>query len=307
MLTLKMFAVFSTLLLLLLLPLLGHAAAEEEKEEEETALSRDSWRDVLQGEWMLEFYAPWCPACRQLQSEWHKFAQKSKELGINTASVDVTREPGLSGRFFITSLPTIYHVRDGEFRQFSGPRKAADLSRFVSARQWEQVTPVSAWKAPPSILMTGMSWLFQLSMWIRQMHGWLTETLGLPTWGSYVVFGLATLLLGLCLGLVFILLVDLLFQPKRKHLVPSEKEENAFEGQAEDEVERVELGGQGDEIVDNGDSQASDTEDGNIGVQDGDPASSEEEVGELDDGAGDAGATLRMRRPQPGAQGLEEP
>lgn len=306
MLALKMFAVFSTLLLLLLLPLLGHAA-EAEEEEETAALSRDSWRDVLQGEWMLEFYAPWCPACRQLQSEWHKFAQTSKDLGIKTASVDVTREPGLSGRFFITSLPTIYHVRDGEFRQFSGPRKAADLSRFVSARQWEQVTPVSAWKAPPSILMTGMSWLFQLSMWIRQMHGWLTETLGLPTWGSYVVFGLATLLLGLCLGLVFILLVDLLFQPKRKHLVPSEKEEIASEGQAEDEVEIVELGGQGDDNVDNGDSQASDTEDGNIGVQDGDPVSSEEEVGELDDGAGDAGATLRMRRPQPGAQGLEEP
>lgn len=30
----------------------------------------------------------------------------------------------------------------------------------------------------------------------------MTEQLGLPVWGSYVIFGLATLLSGLALGLV---------------------------------------------------------------------------------------------------------
>lgn len=33
-------------------------------------------------------------------------------------------------------------------------------------------------------------------------HGYLTETLGIPVWGSYAVFGLATLFLGMVLGLV---------------------------------------------------------------------------------------------------------
>lgn len=75
-----------------------------------------------------------------------------------------------------------------------------------------------------------MSALFKLSMWIRVLayicilfypqyeiqlslkrfscllfqhgHGYLTENLGIPVWGSYAVFGLATLFLGMVLGLV---------------------------------------------------------------------------------------------------------
>lgn len=78
--------------------------------------------------------------------------------------------------------------------------------------------------------MSSMSALFKLSMWIRVFayistffypqydtelflkcfscllfqhgHGYLTENLGIPVWGSYAVFGLATLFLGMVLGLV---------------------------------------------------------------------------------------------------------
>ncbi|NXR59370.1 TMX1 protein, partial [Rhadina sibilatrix] len=50
--------------------------------------------------------------------------------------------------------------------------------------------------------MSSMSALFKLSMWIRHAHGYLTENLGIPVWGSYAVFGLATLFLGMVLGLV---------------------------------------------------------------------------------------------------------
>lgn len=75
-----------------------------------------------------------------------------------------------------------------------------------------------------------MSALFQLSMWIRvcaqistlfpylgysaicemtplfflfqHCHGYLTESVGIPVWGSYAIFALATLFSGLILGLV---------------------------------------------------------------------------------------------------------
>ncbi|NXV98676.1 TMX1 protein, partial [Calonectris borealis] len=50
--------------------------------------------------------------------------------------------------------------------------------------------------------MSSMSALFQLSMWIRHCHGYLTENVGIPVWGSYAVFALATLFSGLILGLV---------------------------------------------------------------------------------------------------------
>ena len=53
-------------------------------------------------------YAPWCPACRALEPVWKDFASWSDDLGIKVGQVDVTTAPGLSGRFMVTALPTIY-------------------------------------------------------------------------------------------------------------------------------------------------------------------------------------------------------
>ena len=53
-------------------------------------------------------FAPWCPACRGLQPTWEDFAGWSEDLEIGVGQVDVTSSPGLSGRFMVTALPTIF-------------------------------------------------------------------------------------------------------------------------------------------------------------------------------------------------------
>lgn len=65
-----------------------------------------------------------------------------------------------------------------------------------------------------------MSALFQLSMWIRTWHNYFIEDLGLPVWGSYAVFALATLLSGLFLGLCMIFVADCLCPSKRRRPQP---------------------------------------------------------------------------------------
>lgn len=39
-------------------------------------------------------------------------------------------------------------------------------------------------------------------MCFQRCHNYMTEQLGIPVWGSYVIFGLVTLFAGLALGLV---------------------------------------------------------------------------------------------------------
>ncbi|KFO74592.1 Thioredoxin-related transmembrane protein 1, partial [Cuculus canorus] len=146
-------------------------------------------------------YAPWCPACQGLQPEWEKFAEWGEDLEVNIAKVDVTKQPGLSGRFVITALPTIYHCKDGEFRRYQGARTKTDFINFISDQEWKSIEPVSSWFGPSSFLMSSMSALFQLSMWIRHCHNYLTENVGIPIWGSYIVFALVTLFLGVILAL----------------------------------------------------------------------------------------------------------
>ncbi|XP_040414046.1 thioredoxin-related transmembrane protein 1 isoform X2 [Cygnus olor] len=205
-------------LLALLLAAAGGAAALG-RPSPVRVLSDGTWRELLHGEWMVEFYAPWCPACQSLQPEWEKFAEWGEDLDVNIAKVDVTEQPGLSGRFVITALPTIYHCKDGEFRKYQGARTKTDFINFISDQEWKSIEPVSSWFGPSSFLMSSMSALFQLSMWIRHCHGYLTESVGIPVWGSYAIFALATLFSGLILGLMMVFLADCLC-PSKKHRPP---------------------------------------------------------------------------------------
>ncbi|KAF6728719.1 Thioredoxin-related transmembrane protein 1 [Oryzias melastigma] len=174
-----------------------------------------NWDKILAGEWMIEFYAPWCPACQQLQPVWKDFADWGDDMGINVAKVDVTEQPGLSGRFIITSLPTIYHCKDGVFRRYQGPRTKDDFLAFVDEQKWKTLEPISSWFGPSSFLMNLMSALFKLSMFIRRCHNYMTDSLGIPVWGSYVIFGLVTLFLGLALGLLLVFIADFVFPSRR--------------------------------------------------------------------------------------------
>lgn len=177
-----------------------------------------NWTLILQGEWMIKFYAPWCPACQHLQADWENLGRQSDSLGISVGRVDVTQQPGLSGRFLVTTLPTIFHAKNGDFRKYVSSRTIEDIQAYVVHRKWATVEPVPGWKSPSSLLMSGMAHLFRLSVWIRQIHTYLTNTLGIPSWGSYVIFAIITLFMGLVLGLMLVLIADCIWpsRPKRR-------------------------------------------------------------------------------------------
>ncbi|XP_069573807.1 thioredoxin-related transmembrane protein 1 [Brachyistius frenatus] len=221
-----------------------------------------NWEEILAGEWMIEFYAPWCPACQQLQPVWKEFADWGEDMGVNIAKVDVTEQPGLSGRFIITSLPTIYHCKDGVFRKYQGARSKDDFLSFVDEQKWTAVEPVSSWFGPSSFLMNSMSALFKLSMFIRRCHNYMTEQLGIPVWGSYVIFGLATLFSGLALGLLLVFIADFVFpsrrfsapnyyqkkQTEQARLIQQQDEDHEADGEEDDDEEEEEEDGDQDDV-----------------------------------------------------------
>lgn len=177
-------------------------------------LNENNWDQMLNGEWMVEFYAPWCPACRALEPVWEDFASWADDLGIKVAHVDVTTSPGLSGRFMVTALPTIYHVKGGVFRQYRGTRDKDEFMSFVEEKKYEQVEPIPSWKSPASAQMSIVSGFFKLSMLLRNIHTQITEEYGIPYWGSYLLFAVATIVIGAVLGLVLVFLIDCFYPSK---------------------------------------------------------------------------------------------
>jgi len=220
-------------------------------------LTEDNWDDLLTGEWMVEFFAPWCPACRGLQPIWEEFSTWSDDLEVGVSQVDVTESPGLSGRFMVTALPTIFHVKDGVFRQYRGARDKDSLISFVEDRKWETVEVLSSWKAPDSIQMSLVSYFFKLSMVLRSVHTTVTEEYQLPYWVSYVGFAVATILMGGILGLILVCCIDCVCPPRRDDAISRQARQDKKDSDAEEEDDVEEL----EDESEAEDSQAEDSQD----------------------------------------------
>uniref|UniRef100_G3TGL8 Thioredoxin related transmembrane protein 4 n=1 Tax=Loxodonta africana TaxID=9785 RepID=G3TGL8_LOXAF len=198
-------------------------------------MTASNWTLVMEGEWMLKFYAPWCPSCQQTDSEWETFAKNGEILHISVGKVDVIQEPGLSGRFFVTTLPAFFHAKDGIFRRYRGPGIFEDLQNYIVEKKWQSVEPLTGWKSPASLTMSGMAGLFSISGKIWHLHNYFTVTLGIPVWCSYVFFVVATLVFGLLMGLVLVVISECFHVSFPRHS-PDHSEQN----QRSEEAHRAE-------------------------------------------------------------------
>ncbi|XP_030768149.1 thioredoxin-related transmembrane protein 1-like [Sitophilus oryzae] len=244
-------------------------------------LDEDNWSQILKGEWMVEFYAPWCPACKALETKWKEFSRFGPALGVKIGAVDVTTSPGLSGRFMVTALPTIFHVLDGQFRQYKGSRDVDSFSLFVEDRKWEQVDPISSWKAPNSLQMSFIASFFKLSQSLRQIHNKFTNEYGLPTIASYLIFAVATIIMGACLGVILVCAIDLIFPQKPSQFVK------------DSEVKKNNIYPTGDDL---NDEDIKDDLVDQPANSDGEHASTESEGSQKDDKSGSESGKPRKRK-----------
>ncbi|XP_023348994.1 thioredoxin-related transmembrane protein 1 [Eurytemora carolleeae] len=235
-------------------------------------ITEDNWRDVLQGEWMVEFFAPWCPACRALQPSWDEFSGWADDLGIGIAQVDVTESPGLSGRFMVTALPTIFHVKDGVFRQYRGARDKDSFITYVEEKKWTSVEAVSDWKSPDSLQMSLVSHFFKLSMLLRNVHTTLTEDYQMPSWASYVAFAVATILLGGILGLMLVCCIDCIYPPRREPVPQTSRRED----KKDSDVEEDDIPDESDEDLSQDDRSQDEGSQDEDGTQDEDGSQAED-------------------------------
>jgi len=119
------------------------AAVEEKKEQvKKEAPSQDPTSDVVtlgdanfndkikEGDWLIEFYAPWCGHCKKLAPLWEELATKSKGQ-FNVAKVDCTVETGTCGEEGVRGYPTVKLFSGGKKFDYQGARTVDDFTKFV--------------------------------------------------------------------------------------------------------------------------------------------------------------------------------
>ncbi|XP_065895589.1 thioredoxin-related transmembrane protein 1-like [Dysidea avara] len=156
--------------------------------------------NCLQGEWMIEFYAPWCPACKGFTDTWNRFGDwgRSHRSDFKVGKLDVTQNAVTAGRFMIMALPTIYHIHDGVVRNFDGPRNLDGLKQFMEV--WHNMEALPWWQQPTSTHMFLVGQVYWASQRMTDIQHYLMSEYQLPAYLIVIMIGVATILVGCICG-----------------------------------------------------------------------------------------------------------
>lgn len=95
--------------------------------------------------WLVEFFAPWCGHCKNLEPHWKAAASELKGK-VKLGAVDATVHTNLAGRFNIRGFPTIKFFGAGEKGDsdavdYDGGRTTSDIVQWATNKVSENLPP----------------------------------------------------------------------------------------------------------------------------------------------------------------------
>lgn len=95
--------------------------------------------------WLVEFYAPWCGHCKNLEPHWKSAATELKGK-VKLGAVDATVHTIIAGKFSIQGFPTIKMFPAGQktltdVADYDGGRTSNDIVSWALAKVAENVAP----------------------------------------------------------------------------------------------------------------------------------------------------------------------
>lgn len=101
-------------------------------------LNRNNFQEVAANTpfLLVEFYAPWCPYCKDFAPEYQKADSmlQSQNSPVKLAKVDASAETDLAEENGVRGYPTIKFYNNGYSTEYDGSRSASDLVEWLNSR-----------------------------------------------------------------------------------------------------------------------------------------------------------------------------
>ncbi|XP_032528665.2 protein disulfide-isomerase A6 homolog [Danaus plexippus] len=124
---------------------LGKKAKSSDKSDVITLTDENFNKLVLESDdmWLVEFFAPWCGHCKNLEPHWAKAATELKGK-IKLGAVDATVHQVLASRYQVQGYPTIKYFPSGKkdnAEEYNGGRTSSDIVSWALEKLAENIAP----------------------------------------------------------------------------------------------------------------------------------------------------------------------
>ncbi|CAB3400897.1 unnamed protein product [Caenorhabditis bovis] len=94
--------------------------------------------------WLVEFFAPWCGHCKNLEPHWKAAASELKGK-VRLGALDATVHTVIANKFGIRGFPTIKYFAPGssasDAQDYDGGRTTSDIVNWANSRAQENLPP----------------------------------------------------------------------------------------------------------------------------------------------------------------------
>ena len=77
----------------------------------------NEWKFLGDKPALIDFYAPWCTYCRQIEPVLNELSEKHPELTVVKINIDKAENTDLSVDLNISTIPALLFYRDGKLQQ----------------------------------------------------------------------------------------------------------------------------------------------------------------------------------------------
>jgi protein disulfide-isomerase A1 len=115
------------------------------KENDVLVLTDDNFDEAINEHsgLLVEFYAPWCGHCKNLQPAYDAAAKELAGKGLPLAKIDADAHKAAAGKYGVRGFPTIKYFASGKPVDYSGGRSQEDIVNYVVKKSGPAAAPLA--------------------------------------------------------------------------------------------------------------------------------------------------------------------